>query len=96
MPKKPNPSVGSSFDDFLKDEGLYEEVTAGSIKRVLAWQLREAMTAQGMTKVKMAALMNTSRSQLDRILDPDDVKIQLETLYKAARVLGREVRVELV
>lgn len=96
MPKKPNPSVGSSFDDFLKDEGLYEEVTAGSIKRVLAWQLREAMTAQGMTKVKMAALMNTSRSQLDRILDPDDVKIQLETLYKAARVLKREVRVELV
>lgn len=96
MPKKPNPSVGSSFDDFLKDERLYEEITAGSIKRVLSWQLREAMTAQGMTKVKMAALMNTSRSQLDRILDPDDVKIQLETLYKAAHVLGREVRVELV
>ena len=96
MPKKPNPSVGSSFDDFLKEEGIHEEVTAGSIKRVLAWQIREAMTAQGMTKVKMAALMNTSRSQLDRILDPDDVKLQLETLYKAARVLGREVRVELV
>lgn len=96
MVGKPNPSVGSSFDDFLKDEGVYEEVTAASIKRVLAWQLREAMTAQGMTKVKMAALMNTSRSQLDRILDPDDVKIQLETLYKAAIVLGREVKVELV
>lgn len=96
MPKKPNPSVGSSFDDFLKDEGLFEEITAASIKRVLSWQLREAMTAQGMTKVKMAELMNTSRSQLDRILDPDDVKIQLETLYKAANVLGREVRVELV
>lgn len=96
MPKKPNPSVGSSFDDFLKDERIFEEVTAQSIKRVLAWQLKEAMAAQGMTKVKMAALMNTSRSQLDRILDPDDVKIQLETLYKAANVLGREVRVELV
>ncbi len=96
MAGKLNSSVGSSFDDFLKDEGLYEEITAQSIKRVLSWQLREAMTAQGMTKVKMAQLMNTSRSQLDRILDPDDVKIQLETLYKAARVLGREVRVELV
>lgn len=96
MTSKPNPSVGSSFDDFLKEEGIHEELTAASIKRVLAWQLREAMTAQGMTKVKMAALMGTSRSQLDRILDPDDVKIQLETLYKAANVLGREVRVELV
>lgn len=91
MPKKPNPGVGSSFDDFLKDEGIYGEVTAGSIKRVLAWQIREAMT-----KVKMAELMETSRSQLDRILDPDDVKIQLETLYKAANVLGREVKVELI
>lgn len=96
MAGKLNSGVGSSFDDFLKDEGLHEEITAASIKRVLAWQLREAMTAQGMTKVRMAALMNTSRSQLDRILDPDDVKIQLETLYKAANVLGREVRVELV
>jgi hypothetical protein len=96
MAGKSNPRAGSSFDDFLRHEGIHEEVTAASIKRVLVWQLREAMTAQGMTKVKMAALMNTSRSQAGRILDPDDVKIQLETLYKAADVLGREVPVELV
>lgn len=96
MSKKSNPSVGSSFDDYLKEEEIYEEVTAQSIKRVLAWQLLEAMAAQGMTKVKMASLMNTSRSQLDRILDPDDVKIQLETLYKAASALGRKIRFELI
>lgn len=66
MVNKSNPRAGSSFDDFLKEEGIHEEVTATSIKRVLAWQLREAMTAQGMTKVKMAALMNTSRSQAGR------------------------------
>jgi len=96
MAKKLNPNMGSSFDDFLKGEGVYEEVTAQSIKRVLAWQLQEAMTAKGMTKREMASLMDTSRSQLDRILDPDNVKLQLDTLYKAASVLGREVRVELI
>ena len=96
MIKKSNPNMGSSFDDFLKDEGVYEEVTAQSIKRVLAWQLQEAMTAKGMTKSEMANLMDTSRSQLDRILDPENVKLQLDTLYKAATVLGREVRVELI
>lgn len=96
MVKKSNPNMGSSFDGFLKDEGVYEEVTAQSIKHILAWQLQEAMTAKGMTKSQMASLMNTSRSQLDRILDPDNVKLQLDTLYKAATVLGREVRVELI
>ena len=96
MAKKPTPHIGSSFDDFLKDEGVYEETTAQSIKRVLAWQIQEAMTSKGMTKTEMAALMETSRSQLDRILDPDNVKLQLDTLYKAATVLGREVRVELI
>jgi len=75
---------------------VYEETTAQSIKRVLAWQIQEAMTSKGMTKTEMAALMETSRSQLDRILDPDNVKLQLDTLYKAATVLGREVRVELI
>jgi antitoxin HicB len=96
MAKISNPNVGSSFDDFLKDEGVFEEVTAQSIKRVLSWQLQQAMTAKGMTKREMASLMDTSRSQLDRILDPDNVKLQLDTLYKAASVLGREVRVELL
>ncbi len=94
--KQKNKHVGSSFDDFLKEDGTYEEVTAQSIKRVLAWQLEQAMEREGINKVQMAAAMQTSRSQLDRILDPDNVKLQLDTLYKAASVLGREVKLELV
>lgn len=96
MVKNKNIHIGSSFDDFLKEEGTYDEITAHSIKRVLAWQLEEAMNARGVTKQEMAKLMETSRSQLDRILDPENVKLQLETLYKAASVLGRKVRIELV
>ena len=88
--------VGSSFEDYLKEEGAYEETTAVAIKRVLAWQLTEAMEAQGVSKNQMAKRMNTSRSQLDRILDPDEPRILLDTIFKAARVLGREVRLDLV
>ena len=88
--------VGSSFEDFLKEEGTYEETTAVAIKRVLAWQLRQAMETQAMRKNQMAKRMNTSRSQLDRILDPDEPKILLDTIFKAARVLGRVVRLDLV
>jgi antitoxin HicB len=89
-------TIGGSFDDFLKEEGIYEEVTAVAIKRVLAWQLAEAMRTQGMSKNEMARRMQTSRSQLDRVLDPDNDRIQLDTVFKAARVLGREVKLELV
>ena len=67
-----------------------------AIKRVLAWQLTETMAAQGMSKNQMAKRINTSRSQLDRILDPDEPRILLDTIFKAARVLGREVRLDLV
>jgi len=88
--------IDSSFGDFLKDEGIYEETTATAIKRVLAWQLQEAMATRQMGKNQMAKEMQTSRSQLDRILDPDNDRIQLDTVIKAARVLGREVRIELV
>ncbi|MFQ5763371.1 MAG: helix-turn-helix domain-containing protein [Rhodospirillales bacterium] len=88
--------IGSSFDDFLKEEGLYEEVTAGAIKQVLARQLREAMEEQRITKVDMARRMRTSRSQLDRLLDPDNTRVRLDTLYKAATAVGRMVRLELV
>ncbi len=87
--------LGSSFDDFLKDEGIYEEVTAGAIKRVLTRQIAEAMKAGEISKSEMARRMNTSRSQLDRLLDPDNTKIRLDTLYKAARAVGRTVRLEL-
>ena len=87
--------LGSSFDDFLKDQGIYGEVTAGAIKRVLTRQIVEAMKAGEISKSEMARRMNTSRSQLDRLLDPDNTKIRLDTLYKAARAVGRTVRLEL-
>ena len=88
--------IGSSFESFLKDQGTFEETTALSIKRVIAWQLEQAMEQQQMSKNKMAKAMQTSRSQLDRILDPDFDKVQLNTLINAARVLGREIKIELV
>ena len=88
--------IGSSFEDFLKEEGVYEETTAVAVKRVLAWQLEQAMTKKRMSKNQMAKAMRTSRSQLDRILDPDNTRVQLDTVMKAAWVLGREVRIELI
>ena len=88
-------SIGSSFEAHLRKEGAYEETTAVATKRVPAWQLRQAMEAEGMSKNQMAKRMNTNRSQRDRILDPDEPKILLDTI-KAAHVLGREVRLDLV
>ena len=96
MSKKRKGRLGSSFDEYLKEEGTYEESSAIAIKRTLAWQLEQAMSQENMSKNQMAKLMHTSRSQLDRILDPDNDKIQLDTVFKAARALGREVRLELV
>ncbi len=87
--------IGSDFDDFLKQEGLYEEVTAGAVKRVLTQQITEAMKAGDISKSEMARRMRTSRSQLDRLLDPANTKIRLDTLFKAARAVGRSVRLEL-
>lgn len=89
-------NIGSSLEDFLKSEGTYEETTTRAVKRVLAWQLEQAMAQQGLSKNQMAKQMKTSRSQLDRILDPDNDKLRLDTILKAASVLGREVRIELV
>lgn len=87
--------IGSSFEDFLKEQGNFEETTAIAVKRVLAWQLAKAMDDKQMSKNQMAKAMNTSRSQLDRILDPDNDNIQLNTVIKAARVLGHRLRIEL-
>ena len=87
--------IGSSFDDFLKDEGVYNEVETVAVKRVIAWQLEEAMKARRMIKLQMARRMKTSRSQLDRLLDPSHSGVTLETLARAAQVLGRHIRVEL-
>lgn len=87
--------IGSSFDDFLKEEGIEGEATAHAVKRVLAWQIEEAMTAQGITKSEMAKRMKTSRAQLDRLLDPDNDKVQLDTVQRAATAVGRTLRLEL-
>ncbi|WP_421788357.1 XRE family transcriptional regulator [Hyphobacterium sp.] len=88
-------AIGSDFDDFLHEEGLYDETQAIAIKRVLAWQLAEEMKRQAITKVEMARRMQTSRSQLDRLLDPENDKIELATLGRAARALGRELEIRL-
>ena len=93
---KKNPNRGSTFSEFLKDEGSYDHTTAVAVKRVLAFQLEQAMEKEHISKNQMAKRMNTSRSQLDRILDPDNPNIQLDTIMKAASVLGRELHLELV
>jgi antitoxin HicB len=90
-----NPHIGSSFSDFLKEDGIYEEVTAHAIKRVLAWQIEQAMKEQGITKVEMAKRMKTSRAQLDRLLDPTNDKVQLDTVQRAAAAVGRKLHMEL-
>jgi len=92
--KKKN--IGSTFDSWLREEGLYESVSAAAIKRVVARQVEAAMRQKGLTKVAMARRMRTSRSALDRLLDPNNDAITLTTLQKAAAVVGRQVRLELV
>jgi len=92
---KANPHTGSSFDDFLKEDGIYEEVQARAIKRALAEQLDDAMQSSKLSKVNMAQRMATSRSQLDRVLDPGNLSIQLDTLIKAASAVGRTVEIRL-
>jgi len=80
----------------LKEEGIYEEVSAAAIKRSLVVELENALKVQSITKAEMARRMSTSRSQLDRLLDPDNDKVQLDTLYKAASALGKSLKLELI
>ena len=93
--KARNKHLGSSFEDFLRDEGIHEEVTTHAIKRVLAWQITEAMKSQGISKSEMAKRMSTSRSQLERFLDPDNSKVLLETVQRAASAIGKRVTITL-
>lgn len=93
--KRANKYLGSSFEDFLIEEGIHEDVTAHAAKRVLAWQISEAMKAKGISKSDMAKKMKTSRSQLDRLLDPDNSKVLLETVQRAASVIGKRVTIML-
>jgi DNA-binding Xre family transcriptional regulator len=96
MKKKRSGRIGSSFDDFLKETGIYEEVTARAIKRVIARQLDALMQDQGLTKSALAKRMHTSRAQLDRLLDPENESVTLGTLARAAQAVGRQLRMELV
>ena len=88
--------IGSSFDDFLKEDGLREEVTARAIKRVIARQLDVLMREKHLSKTVLARRMRTSRAQLDRMLDPDNDSVTLGTLTRAAQAVGRKLRLELV
>ena len=90
-----NKHTGSSFDSWLQEEGIYEEVTASAIKRVLARQITDEMNKQSITKSEMARRMGTSRSALERLLDPES-ETTLNTLTKAAHAVGRSLRMELV
>ena len=92
---KPNPRTGGNFDDFLQEEGIFEQTQARALKRALSEQLDEAMQSGKLSKVTMAQRMATSRSQLDRVLDPSNLSIQLDTLIKAASAVGRTVEIRL-
>jgi antitoxin HicB len=95
--KKPRSIKGlTTLDEFLESEGTRDAFQAVAIKEVLAWQISEAMKAQGLSRKRLAERMGTSRSQIGRLLDPKDGNVTLVTLQKAAELLGRKVRLELV
>lgn len=88
-------TIGSNFDDFLTEEGLLEEAEAVAVKRVLAFQIKEMMEAQNLTKAEMARRMRTSRAALERLLDPENRSVTLNTMDKAARSLGKRLQLVL-
>jgi predicted XRE-type DNA-binding protein len=90
-----NKHLGSHFDDFLQDEGLLAEAEATAIKRVLAFQIQKEMEERQLTKSALAKLMNTSRSSLDRLLDPDNPSVTLVTMESAAIALGKKLKIQL-
>jgi antitoxin HicB len=94
--KKSNKHIGLSLDAFLKEEGILEETRAVVLKETLAWQVQQAMEKDKISKVEMARRMNTSRAALDRLLDPHNVSVTLQTLSRAAQAVGRDLRIELV
>jgi antitoxin HicB len=94
--KSTNPQWGSTLDEFLDEERIREEATTVAIKRMIAWQLGEEMCRRSITKKRLAEQMHTSRAQIDRILDPDKGNVTIETLQRAAALLGRQLRLELV
>jgi antitoxin HicB len=93
---KRNKHIGSSLDNFLKEEGVLEETRAIALKDAVAWQVQQAMEKEKITKVEMAKRMRTSRAALDRLLAPGNASVTLQTLTRAAHAIGRDLRIELV
>jgi predicted XRE-type DNA-binding protein len=92
---KQNQHIGSSLNSLLEETGELAEVNAVALKRVIAWEIKQKMIAEHLTKTQMASLMNTSRSALDRLLDPTNTSLTLHTLDNAARAVGKTLRIEL-
>ncbi len=91
-----NPYIGSSLDDLLEEDGALAEINAIALKRVLAWQISQAMVENKLTKTKMAKQMKTSRASLDRLLDPENTSVTLSTIERAAKIVGKRLRIDLV
>ena len=94
--RQPHRHRGSSIDALLKEDGVFEEFQARAIKEVIAWQLAEAIKKRKLSKGRLAAMMRTSRAQIDRVLDPENGNVTIETLQRAAALVGRKVQLELV
>ena len=95
MKARKNPHIGSSFESFLEEEGILEEVNARAMKRLLALRLSEAMRSRKISKAVMAKRMKTSRAALDRLLDPDNQSVTLLTMFKAASAVGKKLNISL-
>lgn len=91
-----NPYIGSSLDDLLEEEGTLAEISSIALKRVIAWQIEQAMIEKNLTKTAMAKAMKTSRASLDRLLDPQNPSVTLDTIERAAKAVGKRLRLELV
>jgi hypothetical protein len=96
MPEIDNGPVGETLEEFLSEIGIRDEVYNAAVKRVICWQFEEARKARAISKKDMAAAMGTSRSQVDRVLDPRNVAVSLELLTRAATALGKRLKIELV
>lgn len=94
--RKANPHIGSEFDDFLHEEGIYDHAQALAVKRVLAYELERSMQKAQLTKTDMARRMGTTRAQLDRLLNPENPASTLQTLVKAAGAIGKRVKISFV
>jgi antitoxin HicB len=94
--EKEDGPIGQTLESWLEEEGILEETTEHAIKAVISWQLRKAMEERGLSKKAMADLMGTSRSQLDRLLDPQSEAITLKSLMRAARLVGKKIKIDLV